>query len=438
MKRLLIVARDFPPCALIAAQRSLRLARDLSKFGWVPYVLTASRRCQIPVDGSFGQDVLSSIPIETRPCWSIWRHTLDWRSARPWWRWLLGLAGRTLDKLFIAPWIPIDGQYPWVTSASRRGASMVRRHHIDLIWATTPPLSSLYLGRRISRRTGVPYVVDFRDVRRWPPRSEMPRQLARSFRAEEEVLRDAIGLTHVAPRQAEILTEHHAFLRDKPRCLAYNCFDRTEIEIEKTTFDRPTIIHGGSLYGGMRRIGGFLAAVSRLRSGDAETSGNLLFIQYGTDHGDGAYLARGRIDHGLGDGLRAEAQLPRMEFLKHCRGAAILLLVVGHNTGIAEHADAIPGKLYDYFAACRPILVIGPEGCEAGKMVARANRGIALDSDDADRIAQAIELLLEGRGESGELDLSLDAVREFDAETVVGKMADFFSSLVERGTRTNR
>ncbi len=52
-------------------------------------------------------------------------------------------------------------------------------------------------------------------------------------------------------------------------------------------------------------------------------------------------------------------------------------------------AEAIPAKLFYYFKTNKPILVIGPDGCE--KMIGRIKRGLA----DAGAIADAVKLLLE-------------------------------------------
>ena len=106
--------------------------------------------------------------------------------------------------------------------------------------------------------------------------------------------------------------------------------------------------------------------------------------------------------------------------------------MVGHNKGAMEHAGAIPAKLFDYFLACRPILVVGPSDCEAGKIVMRTNRGLAVSDDDAAGIAAAVDRLRHQEGASGSLDLSLDGVSDFEAAVSVERLAIFFTSVLRR------
>jgi hypothetical protein len=108
-----------------------------------------------------------------------------------------------------------------------------------------------------------------------------------------------------------------------------------------------------------------------------------------------------------------------------CKGADILLVVVGHDTDL--HVNSLPSKLYEYFSACRPILVIGPDNSEAAHMVLKINRGIAVSDSKPEQIVGAIKLLSQGLGVNGKLDLSIEAVSEFTSEAARQKISQFFS-----------
>ena len=96
------------------------------------------------------------------------------------------------------------------------------------------------------------------------------------------------------------------------------------------------------------------------------------------------------------------------------------------------HEETIPGKLYDYFRASRPILVIGPEGCDAGKLVEETNRGIAVGDDDDAAIEAALHRLLPEKNRDGaDLNLSPEAVERFTRSAMVGEMLDFFQEIIE-------
>lgn len=250
----------------------------------------------------------------------------------------------------------------------------------------------------------------------------------RTWQLERAVLRDAAGLVYVASGQGEVLAKKHPFVADMPKCLVYNGFEASEMSPARVRpSDRPTILHGGNLYG-TRRVDGLLAALAILRQRGRPESAGAVFQNFGSATNTDM-LTRGAAHYGVTAAVQTGETLPRREFLSACRGADVLLVPVGHDAPPAQHAGAIPSKLYDYFSACRPILVVGPRDCEAARMVRRLNRGLAAPDDAPDQIAAAIDQLLQGRGASGKLDLSLEAVAEFESSATVRKMADFFSTV---------
>jgi len=430
MKRLLIVAQHFAPSSVVAAQRPLKLVRRMREFGWEPFVLTMPPGCQQAIDWEVGRDIPEDIVVKTVPCRSLWRHSVDWHRAQPGLARVWSVAKKVLAK-YSYPLVPVDEGYPWVLAARRAGVRLVRRNKIDLIWATSPPFSSLCLARDIHLRTGVPYVADFRDVKRLCDKNLMPRRERRNARIESVLMRDAAGITYISPPQLEILRKKHLFVDEVPSCLAYNWFEAGEAELEATqTYDRLTILHGGALYGGARRLGGFLEALSILTNRGEGEAKRIQFVQHVTESKVDD-LRAGIDQHALHDAVQIRPSLSRPEFLSACRSADILLLVVGHNVGPMEHAGTIPAKLFDYFLACRPVLVIGPPDCEAGKVIVRTNRGLAVPDEVPDQIAEAINRLLSGQGNNGPLDLSLDSISEFEASTAVQHLSRFFDSLFE-------
>jgi len=431
VKRVLIVSGYFPPSSEIGAQRPLKLVRRIKDFGWEPFVLTIAEPCVYPADKSLGRDVLAVTPVIRVPCRSVWHHALSKR---------LCYAGRTgtpmafitkylhiLTKLFPPP---ADDLYPWALAAAQTGASLIKQKNIDLIWATAPRLSSLYLAMRIWKKTGRPYIVDFRDVFYAADENQMTLREKRNQKIEMKIVQNAAGITCVAPRQKVQLLSKHPGLEEDRICLVYNWFEADEIKsCEARILDRPTMIHGGKLYG-TRSLDPLLQALSILRQKNPALGESLQFLQFGKLTATEREFEKSIAVYNLTGTVKVLPGLSRQEFLSMCRSSRILLVAVGRDYGGQQHAGTIPGKLYDYFAACRPILVMGPPDCEAARMVMRLNRGLAVPDDDPEQIAAAIEKLADGFGASGRLDLSMGTVAEFEASAMVRRMADFFSEVV--------
>jgi glycosyltransferase involved in cell wall biosynthesis len=429
-KNLLIVAPFFSPSASIGAKRSIKLALRIGAQGWKPHVLTISESCCQSKDASAPVEQLQAAASITRvPCWSMWRHSRWWEQSRPGLPRFFSRIHRGIAKA--TEWmLPTNDWWPWTVTATKRGVSIVKEHDIDMIWASAPPVGALDLARRISRKTGVPYVADIRDVSVSQDTPELAKKHRKLLLCERKALGEASGVTYVAPHQIELLKNLHPCAVDLPHRLIYNWFDQAESDLIPThSFKNPTILHGGSLYGGHRRLDAFMEALSgTIREHSA--AGDLRFVNHGPA-GDHRYLRDEATRCGVTEAVDLAESISSKSFAERCRGATILLLVVGRTTLANVHAQAIPGKLFDYFAAGRPILVVGPKDCQAGLMVERLNRGIATPDDNPELIGDAIAKLLRGYGVSDKLDLSSEAVSEFESICAVRNMADFLRSVCD-------
>jgi glycosyltransferase involved in cell wall biosynthesis len=113
-------------------------------------------------------------------------------------------------------------------------------------------------------------------------------------------------------------------------------------------------------------------------------------------------------DLGLDPYLEMLPPVPYRESLAVLRGADVLVLSNG--TGI----PVIPSKLYDYFAARRPILALAGNA-EPNRLVMEAGAGLAPPPDDPDAIASAlVELCARAQGPArGEV--PVEALKPFTA-----------------------
>ena len=90
----------------------------------------------------------------------------------------------------------------------RAGTRVVREREIDVVLSTSPPNSVHVIGAAIARRTGVPFVADFRDSWLANPHRRYDRRSVRAKRAVEEriaraALRRVAAVSAVTPSIAE-------------------------------------------------------------------------------------------------------------------------------------------------------------------------------------------------------------------------------------------
>lgn len=436
MKHVLVVTAYFPPAAFIGSQRPLKLVRDIGPFGWRASVLTVAEKCSGLIDKNSASKIPNDVEVVRVPCWSLWNHSQWWQSVRGKARRSAAMANRFIAR---RTWnlLPTDQHWPWSIAAVNAGVELVRRNKSEVIWATSPSLSALTLARRISQETDVPFVTDFRDVRS-APNAGSPRNARNAFKNEARVLRFASAITYVAPEQISVLRRNHPEIVPRlPSELVYNWFDVTECGDKRAwRFDDPTILHGGILYGGARRMDGFMEALAIVRRTDSEFARRLRFLQLGGMSSDHDYLNALARRFDVGAAVDVRASVPHDEFARACKGATVLILVVGREQGIHRHSGAIPGKLYTYFAAQRPVLVIGPDGCEAGRMVCELNRGVFVPDDQPNQIADALTGIADARDDEGAFDLSIASLAPYSAEATLRSLTALFDQVCSSSCNT--
>jgi glycosyltransferase involved in cell wall biosynthesis len=107
---------------------------------------------------------------------------------------------------------------------------------------------------------------------------------------------------------------------------------------------------------------------------------------------------------GLGDKIEAIPFVPRRRSLELQRDSDALLLILpeagGRGTGV------IPGKVYEYVAAERPMLAAVPPDGAAARLIEEIGAGIVAPVDDVDALRAAL-VELHARWQRGDLDVAL-------------------------------
>ena len=421
--KILIVAGCFAPASAVGAKRPTGVALELQRLGHKPVVLTLARNCFTNTDPSRDSAELKELDIVRTRCFSVWNHSRKWRfEDSPIKRYPLMLAN-AFSKI-TKNCMGIDKLESWAVYGTKIGSRVAIQRKVDIIWATVPELSSALLAMRIHKATKLPFVVDYRDLMK-PMTGRSRRSWVRKQKVEHEILDACAGITCVAPRQLESLAERFPSIANKPKRLIYNFFDPVETAcVGSETSNqvlKNSIIYGGALYGGQRKIDGVIRA---LASGSAK---NILRLDFYGRPADQEHVRNLTNKADATQFVFMHDSVEQSDFEKLCRESAIQLLIVGHG---AMHEDTIPAKLFDYFRAARPLLVVGPKDCFAGQLAEQTNRGISVADDDIPGIANAIEKLQGSLDRNGKpLDFSPTAVDRFTRARCVAELEDFITHL---------
>lgn len=433
MRRLLLLTYYFPPSGGAGVQRPLKWVKYLRDFSVEPTVLTVEAGAYPKLDASLEADVPPGVVVHRT-------HALDPFAA------YARLTGRTRDEAVaartgdfrggslrerLALWVRAnlfvpDARVGWAPFAIREGLRLLRTQPFDAILTTGPPHSVHLAGRALHARIGMPWIADFRDP--WTDlyyQAELPRlgPVQQADRAlERSVLRRATMVTTVSPSLARLLAQKVDRAPADFRVI-YNGFDEEDFAgIEPAPpADRFVLTYVGTLYGHQEAL---WAALARLRE-DGGVPRLRVRLVGRVLPGTEAVLER----FGVRDVVETVPYLPHPEAVREMASATLLLLTIED----WPHAEAIvTGKLYEYLAAGRPVLGIGPPGGDAAAILRQTGAGRMFAREDVAGIAAHLGALYEAWERGGRLDgASPEAAARFSRRAQTEALARLVHDLAE-------
>jgi glycosyltransferase involved in cell wall biosynthesis len=410
---ILMIAYYFPPNAAVGGKRIARFCRYFPEYGINPHVLTLDAASCASLDLTFAQSI--NVPTtQARP-----RSTaLDWYKRATQVR--NGKAGspatgvpsdasatkrsRMLDsvsKSVLALMTMPDVQRGWYQPAVKAGADLIRNQRFDVIMSSGPPWTAHEVGHKLSRRFGLPWIVDFRDA--WVSdhwRDDYPDWRNRvDWHTEDRWLRDASLVLTTTERLRDSMLKNHRHTPSSRIVTITNGFDGAISPLQQvqpvSNSDQIVFVHTGELYRG-RRIDTLCAAVQKLTQGGAfgERRPKLIFI--GETDPEIEASARTTTPELFENGsVEFRPPVSWEEAQAALKGSDVLLLVQG------DHPTAIPAKFFEYLQTGKPILAIGAGGA-LKDMIQDTQSGFVADPEDPIAIAAAIENSLKMHSRTGE------------------------------------
>jgi glycosyltransferase involved in cell wall biosynthesis len=409
---LLVVAQYAPPSPLIAARRIGGLAKYLARLGLRVTVLTSGMSGAGPIEGA-SEVVRTGDLLTSRLNWR--RASLDaLRGGAP-----AAYSRRSrLEDLVV----PDLGAVTWLPYALPAALRLSRRRRFDCVLTSSPPQSAHLVGRALRRR-GLPWIAELRDG--WsfePPRPPFPApQRALDAGLERWTLARAdliVGVTE------PIIADARRRLGVRAE-LVTNGFDPEErvatAAAEGLVQDgRTTLVHTGRMAVSGSTPAPLLDALALL----PDLRDRLDVILAGPlseDERDPVARAE------AGGRVRWVGTLDRERTLALQRAADALLVVTEGPT----RGSVATGKLFEYLAARRPILVLG-DGTEAARIVREAGAGTATSASDPVAIAAAVRALVEDPPPPP----APEAIERYALPSVAARLAELVAEVVSTSERS--
>ena len=436
MKRVLIISYYWPPTGGSGVQRWVKFAKYLPQEGWQPVIYTPENPEQLAVDHSLEAEIPAEAEIIKRPIiepYELYKkvlrrsgHSKEAVEVNP-------VNAQNKSKLQkVAMWVRgnlfrPDPRCLWIGPSVRYLKQYLKEHPADLIVSTGPPQSMHLIGRRLAAETGLPWIADFRDP--WTKifyfkHLSMTRATQKWHeKMEKKVLDQANAVVAVSP----LVQKEFQAMTGTPVELITNGFDECDFPAGNCgkSAGSPTsefsITHTG-LFAADGNPTILWDVLSEKCSQDPEFAKLLKIKLIGkTDE----QIIRAITDAGLEGNLVDLGYQPHAVAIEEQRNASVLILPLRKEP---EYKAVLPGKLFEYMAAMRPVLGIGQPDGAMSMILDQTKSGVVLDWEDKAEIAvyidQCWEKHLEGRLTTEDADIS-----QFTRRNLTRRMAELFERL---------
>lgn len=436
-KRVLLIAYQFPPVGGGGVQRSVKFAKYLPAAGWNPSILTVRNPSVPSLDHSLCADLPADLPVYRANTWEPGYGVKSLVSAgstrqagrrRSPARWAKGLLRRAIGGM-----LQPDPQVLWLPAAIRMGRQILRDVPHDAIVATAPPYSSFLVGAALSRKSGLPLVVDFRDE--WTisnTYSENKRPGPIAGRVQRRMQRHVLSRASLVLATTESSAKALGALCRQIGSTAevsqiYNGFDPDDFPIEPQQ-QAPDgdgtcrLAYVGTLWN-LTTVAPLVDAMRDLARRRPELARRIELVFVGR---------RTAGQEELLDQLAAlPCRLVRHDYLDHTeattfvRSAHALCALLTDCPG-AERV--VPGKIFEYMASRRPVLAISPPG-ELWKVLEGYPAAHRLLPGDVRAIADCIASICENGSQAMAPQMLEWDGAEFNRRNQARRLADFLDQL---------
>lgn len=401
-----MVAFHFPPVSGSSGlQRSLRFAQFLPSLGWQPTVISAHPRAYERTSPDLLQDIPETVNVVRAFAFDAVRQ--------------LSIGGRYPG--FIAR---PDRWWPWRIGGVIEGLKLIRQKHFDVIWSTYPIPTAHQIGATLHRRSGIPWVADFRDPMAQDGYPEDPLTWRAYQAIEEHTVAHAARSVFTTPGAAQAYRERYGHLARDRFAVIENGYDEQTFALAQTQADaagrlqpgRITLLHSGVVYPSERDPTQLLRALAMLRADGTIAEDNFRLRFRASEHD--AMIEALAKSIGVSELVELLPPVPYGEALGEMLRADALLVMQASNCNAQ-----IPAKLYEYLRAQRPILALTDPAGDTAKVVLQAGIQAIAALDSAAPIAELIKRFITGRNDRCAWIASSDSVQRASRQARAAELA---------------
>lgn len=420
LKPILIITYYWPPSGGAGVQRWLKFSKYLPEHGWRPIIFTPENPDFDLKDESLLKDIHPEVEVLKFPIWEPYRIFKKLSGQK---ELKQGQILESSKKSFfkqLAIWIRGNMFVPdpkvfWVKSSVNYLQGILESNEIKHMVTTGPPHSMHLIGMKLKMKVpSLTWIADFRDPwTKWEILHEMKISRAvwrKHQKLEQQVFKVADSLLVTSPSAKEEFKELGARRVE----VITNGFDEVDFEgLPIANSDGLIISHVGMLSSqrNPKLLWEILSELALNHSLELRLTGII----------SDEVLDDIKANVPLSKALKVQDSIPHNELPALYAQSSVLLLI---QTKTDRLQTQLPGKLFEYLQAKKPILCIGDTESDLARILTETNSGQCFSYDDHERIAEFL-----GKSARGEQLFTFKNIDRFSRRKLTEKLTIWLTQL---------
>ena len=424
MKRTLIITYYWPPAGGPGVQRWLKFVTYFKEFGIEPVVYIPENPHYPLIDEAIVSEVPLGIEILRYPVKEPYKFAGVFSkkktkqissgiiSSKQ-----LSLLERTMLWVRGNFFIP-DARIGWVAPSIQFLEDYIDKNPIDVVITSGPPHSLHLIGLGLKEKLNINWISDFRDP--WTTiHYHQSLRLSKASQVKHKKLEaNVLKSSDRVVVTSNTTKKEFSAITDRPIHVITNGFERKE-GIQRNLDSKFTFSHIGSLLSERNPsiLWQVLSELCQENDGFASNFQLKLFGAVSQDIIDTINSFR------IGDKVMFGGYISHSEAIQEQYNSQVLLLI---EMDKKETAAIIPGKLFEYLAAERPILALGPKDSDVESILKETKAGNYFCYDDAKDLKKSIEGLY-SQYKNGVLEVNSTGIEKYSRRELTAS----FSTLIK-------